>query len=735
MTRERIRLGVTTCDAIVVRGQIQIISKVTEAFVEHRPLRGDGDPISLSHMELSELIDQGHYSIQYGYFSSRQVARRAMAGRGLMSRLPVKTQRDAFWKECWCTSILALEGEGKFNRSAARWEEFLPALEQRTTEMLKLGLNKSKAGRSFDSVEARRTPSRTSIMSWLRKWETSKDPMVLVKKSIFNGQRAKRIGSEQEAILQGCLEAYLHPNRVHAGQIHDAVNAEIRHRNSIRKLTGEVPLNEVSKSTTERRINELDMFEVIAAREGVAVAKHKLGAHGGGLQIEVPFQRIEMDEWEIDLMAILNKGGVDITTTNFRDIEIGRYWVCVAFDTASRSIVGLKLSKSPTAEDAKAVLWMAMRNKTELARQIGCETDWKQHGHICHVVVDNGPAFVNVAFKAALADLCVDYSVLPAGIPKLRARIERLFSSVATLLMPHLTGRTFSNPNSRGDYPSQKYAVHTAESILELLVRFTVDVYHNRKHRGLEYASPNIVWDRLLRKFCWSPPMNNHVLRHILGLAFTRDTGRHGIRMNGVNYHSDRLAKHFQKFGKQRVDVRLDPENIGHISVWLDDGAQSGWSSVRAQMEGLEGVAFATWEHAIFDLRQNNRNLVSLQQDVIDRAIKRIKEIDAKQCALRQLGPIGDTYDQIRRSQKETFWGLSLGGDPEPDVSTSEASDVGTHGLLSNEIGYAPAQSYVDSPVFSREPDHPIEFWTFSDENVDEVHHDAVSKNMDDEND
>ena len=208
MTRERIRLGVTTCDAIVVRGQIQIISKVTEAFVEHRPLRGDGDPISLSHMELSELIDQGHYSIQYGYFSSRQVARRAMAGRGLMSRLPVKTQRDAFWKECWCTSILALEGEGKFNRSAARWEEFLPALEQRTTEMLKLGLNKSKAGRSFDSVEARRTPSRTSIMSWLRKWETSKDPMVLVKKSIFNGQRAKRIGSEQEAILQGCLEAY-----------------------------------------------------------------------------------------------------------------------------------------------------------------------------------------------------------------------------------------------------------------------------------------------------------------------------------------------------------------------------------------------------------------------------------------------------------------------------------------------------------------------------------------------
>lgn len=97
--------------------------------------------------------------------------------------------------------------------------------------------------------------------------------------------------------------------------------------------------------------------------------------------------------------------------------------------------------------------------------------------------------------------------------PKLRGRIERVFRSFITLLMPYLTGRTFSNPQERGDYPSQKYAVHTAESIVELLVRFTVDVYHNRKHRGLEYASPNIVWDRLIKEFGWSPPMNNHTLR------------------------------------------------------------------------------------------------------------------------------------------------------------------------------------------------------------------------------
>ena len=69
----------------------------------------------------------------------------------------------------------------------------------------------------------------------------------------------------------------------------------------------------------------------------------------------------------------------------------------------------------------------------------------------------------------------------------------------------------------------------STQDIQELLVRFTVDVYHNRKHRGLEYATPNVVWDRLIKEFGQSPSMRNHTLRHILGIAFTGDTSRHGM--------------------------------------------------------------------------------------------------------------------------------------------------------------------------------------------------------------
>lgn len=711
------QINVTPCDAIVAGGEIQIVHKVSDLFIQIAPLHGRSEPISLTHQELAELIDAGSFSIEYGYFESRQVARRARAGRALLSRLPLKTQLEAFWKECWCIVMAEAEEEGWFNRSAERWAEFRPELEKRVTERLKAGLKKATPGAAFDSVEIRRAPGRTAAMEMLREWQKSKDPMGFVKKSTFNGKNAKRVHAEVEAIIQRELEAYLHPNEIFPAQVHDAVNAEVRSKNRVRALAGEAPLSEVSKSTIERRIADLDKFEVLAARKGVAFAKNKLGAHGGGIKLQAPLLRIEMDEWELDLMAILKKAGVDITQDSLRDVQVGRYWVCVAFDTATRSILGLKLSTAPSADDAKAVLWMAMRDKTQLARQLKCETAWRQHGHLYHVAVDNGPAFVNVEFKAALADLGIDYSVLPAGIPKLRGRVERVFGSLATLLMPYLTGRTFSNPQERGDYPSEKYAVHTAESIVELLVRFVVDVYHNRKHRKLEYATPNLMWDRLIAEFGWSPAMSNHKLRHILGVHFSRETGRHGVLVNGVNYHSDRLARHVQKYGQQTVDIRIDPEDMGHISVWLERGNESGWSTLAAQIDGLEGVSFASWERAIFELRQNNRNAASLTQGVVDRAIKRIKEIDAEQCAMRQLGPIKLTQDQIRRAQRETFWGLSLGRDPEAGPLLQDQSGAPeTIGFLSDEIPYIPEPLREERPVLDDPSKPPVEFWSFSDE-------------------
>ncbi len=722
------KLNLSLEDAVIGKGELSFVHQVTADTVTLLAKQAGSVPLTFTHEELARLLEDGHFSIEYGYFSDRQAARRARAGRALLSRLSLNTQVKAFVAEAWCEAMSEGEAEEWFNRSSKRWLEFLPKLYERVQQKLQDELLKTLNGEEIDPGLLSFVPGRSCIMKKYRQWEKTRDPMIFVKKSIFNGQNGKRIDPRVGAIIQTELMHYLHPNEIYPSQVLDAVNAEVRRRNNALGIAGEDLLPEVSLSTIERRINELDRFEVLAARKGVAYAKNKLGAHVGGIKLHAPLLRVEMDEWEIDLIAILQGAGIDITHPSLRDLELGRYWVCVAMDAASRSILSLKLSTTPNAEDAKAVIWMAMRNKTTLAAGLGCETAWAQHGHIYHVFVDNGPAFVNAEFKAALSDLAIDYSVLPAGVPRLRGKIERVFRSIATLLMPYLTGRTFSNPQERGDYPSEKYAVHTAESIIELFVRFTVDAYHNRKHKGLIDATPNNKWDSLVAEFGWSPPMCAHKLRHILGLKFNRKTGPHGVLMNGVKYHSKRLAEHFQKYGPQSVEVSIDPEDMGHISVWLERGEDSGWSTLRATIDGLDGISFASWERTIFELRQNNRAAANLTQGVVDRAIRRIKEIDAEQRAMRQLGPINLTRDQIKRAQRETFWGLSLGADP--DIATDENAAIPEQDfdLLSDEIPYQPGPLSEERPVL---PEPSEGEWLFSDELDDEDGDQPSSNNTD----
>ncbi|MES0863265.1 hypothetical protein ABLN87_12995 [Ruegeria sp. SCPT10] len=707
------KLRISTCDAIVARGEVHIVEHAKEHSVQIKALYGDGERVNLTHEELRQLIDEGTFSIEYGYFASRQVARRASAGRTLIDRLPQTEKWLVFWKELFVRLFLAAEAQNEVSRSEASCIKFIPELHRRVNKQILTDLSKSKIDDGFAVSLSWPAPGRGSLMKWVRVWAPTRDPMTLVRKTIFNGANAKGIDAEREAIIESHLPEFLHVSEISVTQLHLAISGDIRERNKIRKLSDLPPLKDVSESTVRRRVKALDEFEVVAARKGLSVAKNKLGAHSGGLDVRAPLERVEMDEWQIDLMAILAEAGIDFTNDSLRDVEIGRYWICAALDTASRSILGLKLSRQPSSEDAKAVLWMAMRDKSDISKQLGCETNWKQFGHVHHVAVDNGHAFVNVDFKAAVSDLSIGYSVLPAGVPKLRARVERIFLTLAMMLMPYLTGRTFGNPVERGDYPSEKYAVHTAESIIELLVRFIVDVYHVKSHRGLEYASPNDAWDKLCNQFGWSPAPSEHKLRHVLGLDMTRKSGRHGVLVCGINYHSTGLSHHFKKHGSQELDLRIDPENLGHVSIWFDDA----WRSVPALIDGVEGVSFASWERTISDVRQKNRAATDINQETIDRAIARMKAIDAEQRAWRRLGPISVSAREIQRAENETFWGLNLKPDPESTEAHLEMSPKSNGGFLSDVISdRTNGKIEPSNESFDVNDDDPVEFWRFSDD-------------------
>ncbi|UWR62625.1 Mu transposase C-terminal domain-containing protein [Phaeobacter inhibens] len=718
-----VRLRISKSDALVAGGTVHVVSAVSDSTLELRPLDGSSDLLCFSHADIKRMLDECKATIEYGYFSGAQAARRALASSSLVSRMGAAEKAQVFRKQLYVECFLEAEANGEVNRSNDPCVAFLSELgkrvEAKILEQIRLGGDGAELGKLLSMKH----PGRTALMAWVREWQKTRDPMCFVKKSRFNGGNAKRISSQVENVLQTAIKTYLHPNQVNVRHVADEANRAIRELNKSLVLNDLLPEREVSTRTVYRRIEELHQFETCAAREGVAAAKNKLGPYGQGLEIEAPLQRIEMDEWLIDLIAVLEDAGVDVSDQKFDELRKGRFWICVAIDAATRVILAIKMSRTESdVETALATLWLAMRNKSEISKQLGCKKQWSQHGHVFCVAVDNGGSFVNADFKAALTDLGIAYEVLPAGVPKLRGRIERVFRTFGTLLMQFLTGRTFSNPQERGDYPSDKYVVHTADSIVEVLVCFVVDAYHHRAHRGLEYATPADTWDRLMGLYGYSPARSPHVLRHFLGIPQQRQLGRHGVLVCGIAYTSRKLAAFFQRRGAQQIDLRIDPEDMGYVSAWFDEA----WHTVPAGLPNARGTSLAVWDAAIRELRRSNKAAARLHIEVVDAALERIKQIDNHQRAWRQIGPLTVSAKDIRRAEHESFYGLSFGVVPGEVIEKPAAA--GTASLTGSLSDIAASKGAIIEgmpPVNDPSdqfplPNDPETEWRFSDEDEQE---------------
>lgn len=643
-------------DAVRIKGQVFAFIATDGLGGRLVPLGGDSEEIHVTTEELGEILKSETAWIEHRYFGQAQARRRAVAGHQVLTTLPAAERDLIMWKVCCCEVFLAAEREDEVSRTDASFTEFLPVFQQRIQDQFSHNANKTDL-QAGDFLEHRKPPSLRSLLSWVRVWEPHKDPLLLLKRSRYVGRNAVRLGRDEEQIIQSCLPNYLHPNRPSQSHVVQDVHAEIRRQNDVRSVQGLPPLRMPSASSVRRRIAALSRFEVTAAREGLAVAKGRYGPVGRGLDVELPLERVEMDEWKVDLITILEAAGIEPTPDQRRDMALGRYFLCVAIDCATRCILGIKLSTSASTPDALATLWLALTDKSEMARALGCRASWHQTGHIMQVVVDNGSSFVSSEFKAAVADLGIGYDVMPAGVPKLRGRIERMMRTFAQNMMPYMTGRTFSNPVERGEYPSEDYAVHTAQDLVDAFMRYIVDHYHHREHQGLDYSSPAQAWETATQKYSVVPAPNRHILRATLGLELRRRSGRHGIQLMKLRYHSEELARRFERLGGEEMLLRVDPEDLGYISCWMDDA----WHVLACTSTDMRGVPVNSWKRAVLETYQGNRSAARAGQVFVDDAVRGLREIDEAARARRRLGPINLTAEEIDRAERNLFLGVRFG--------------------------------------------------------------------------
>ncbi len=130
-----------------------------------------------------------------------------------------------------------------------------------------------------------------------------------------------------------------------------------------------------------------------------------------------------------------------------------------------------------------------------------------------------------------------------------------------------LEGTTFSNPEQRGSYPSEKKAALTLTEFEKWFATLVVEVYHQRNHSVLG-MSP-LRWYELARK-PHRPAPDLHRLRLDFLPYAERSVQRYGISLDGIQYYSDVLRRWIgdnsgENVGKRRFIVRRDPRDISVV--------------------------------------------------------------------------------------------------------------------------------------------------------------------------
>jgi putative transposase len=613
---------------------------------------GTGVAESFTHAVLSQYVTQGKLEHRREAFLSDRAKRRLRNPASQLATLPRKQLQKVREREAIVRAFLKKEVEGKVKRT----EESVRAV--RSDLLIEAGKilsvpcedDPSKMGSKKIIVPVL---SASRILKLVASFD--RDGMsALCSHGAGQGNRTRRLSPDTIALLAGTVRNYLSMERPSKTQIYDDVCEAFHSENIRRREMGKSDLITPSRETVRQEIEKLDPFLVNIARYGEEEARKRTAPVGRGIEVTRPLERVEMDEWKVDLMTLLAGSGIwsilseeERASFGLEEGETKRWYLTVALCTTTRCILAMKLSRIPSKRSAMQAIEMIVRDKGVWADAVGALCPWNMCGTPELIVTDCGSAFIDFNTRAGATDLGIAIENAPAGVPELRAKIERVFGTISSKLMGRFTGRTFSNSVIKGDYDPKARAALTAEDLSEALIRWIVDVYHNTPHSGLNGDTPFKCWHRLVALHGVNPMPSVRSLRQALGTRLKRTITKKGITVLGIQYHSEKLAHWFMHYKNKEVRVRWHSEDLGAISVELNNE----WIEVPSVFSRFNGERAQTWLMAVRELRASAISQAHVDEEIIFSAMRRIKEINAN--AIARQGAFVDDFSEKRISQLE----------------------------------------------------------------------------------
>jgi putative transposase len=312
--------------------------------------------------------------------------------------------------------------------------------------------------------------------------------------------------------------------------------------------------------TIKRRLAELDPQLITKTRLGARKAQELYRPvrpwHSDEL---LPLDLVQIDHTQLDVMVV----------DESQRRVLGRPWLTLAIDVASRVVTGFYVSlDAPAAISVALVLTHAVLPKDLWLADRQLDLSWPVAGVPETLHLDNAPEFDSQALVRGTQEYGIALQHRPPKQPHFGGHIERLIGTVmgAVHLLP---GTTFSSVTDRGAYRSHKTARLTLAELERSLALQIAGVYHHSIHSALQ-RPPIQAWMEGLNRRRRQPRQPADAETFFLDFlpSERRLIRRDGIRLFNIHYWANVLSPLAGRT-KELVLIKYDPRNLSRI-FWQD---------------------------------------------------------------------------------------------------------------------------------------------------------------------
>lgn len=366
----------------------------------------------------------------------------------------------------------------------------------------------------------------------------------------------KKLTGPQEAIVTAAIRARRRskkPTRINA--IHDDIKLACANANI------KAPCLETVSSRVHEQAQEL----ALRARLGSKRAREAVTPKPGKIRTTAALALVEIDHSPLDVFLV----------DSLKRRPIGRAYITVVIDTHTRVVLGFHVSlEAPSVLTvALAVTHAILPKDVWLAERSLSDVSWPMWGIFVQSRTDNADEFHSEAYAAG----CKAWGIKPPtfrdiGKKEQGAIVERVIGTIqcAAERLPGATGNCVKH---RADYDPAHDAQMTLSEVEVWLARHICEVYHAKKHGGIEMP-PRMAWEQahMTPDGLRPPPIitdSRQLLLDFLPMENRLVTAT-GIHLFGDRYWAPVLRMLVGR--KESLVVRYDPRNMSIIYVRLESG-------------------------------------------------------------------------------------------------------------------------------------------------------------------